>query len=119
MSNQSIALNAANDIFIGPDGNLAFVTGVDAVKQDCACALKAQLGEMIYNTTAGMPTFDDIWQSQNFVKWEAAAITTLNAIAGVTQVVSFTISVLADAFSYVAVIQTVYSRATISGTIGA
>lgn len=118
--NQSIALNANNDIFIGSDGNLAFVTGVDAVQQDCETALKAQLGEMIFNTNAGMPTFNDIWQSKNFIKWEAAARATLANINGVVRVVSFIMTVANDAFSYVATIQTVYSSSitTVNGTLG-
>lgn len=120
MSNLSIATNANNDIYIGPDGNLAMVTGVTAVQQDCEHALKAQLGEMIYSPAKGMPTFDDVWQSRNFIRWEAAARATLANINGVVKVVSFNVTVSADTFSYVAQIETVYSQqlAKVTGTIG-
>lgn len=120
MSNLSIGTNANNDIYLGSDGNLVMVTGVTAVQQDCEHALKAQLNEMIYNPTGGMPTFLDVWQSKNFIRWEAAARATLAGINGVVKVASFTITVSADTFSYVAQIQTVYSPQLvgISGTIG-
>lgn len=118
--NLSIALNAINDIFVGADGNLAFVSGVDAVKQDCACALKAQRGEMLFNTDEGMPTFDDVWLSHNFIKWEAVGRATLAGINGVVRVISFSTSVAGDVFKYTAVIETIYSSqlATVSGTLG-
>ena len=120
MSNLSFGVNANNDIFLGSDGNLALVTGVTAVEQDCQHAIQAQLGEMIFNPTGGMPTFDDVWQAKNFIKWEAVARATLAAISGVFRVVSFTVAVNASNFTYVAIIQTVYSPflSTISGTVG-
>lgn len=120
MANLSIALNATNDIFVGPDGNLAMVSDIDAVEQDCLTAMKSQLGEMQYNLPLGLPYFDDIWQSQNFVKWEGAARAMLANINGVVSVRSFDITINADNFNYKATIETVYSQTllTITDTIG-
>jgi hypothetical protein len=120
MTNQSISTNGNNDIYLGANGNLVVATGVTAVQQDCEHALKAQLGEMIYNPRGGMPTFYDVWQSQNFIRWNAVARATLANISGVFKVVSLSISVNDGTFSYVAQIQTTYSSALvgISGTIG-
>lgn len=118
--NLSIGLNAKNDIYRGADGNLAMVTGVTAVEQDCACAMKSQKGEILFDRADGMPTFDDIWQSQKFIKWEAAGRAMLLAINGVVAVKSFVIAVNKDTFSYVATIETIYSPtlSTISGIVG-
>lgn len=113
----SIALNANNDIYIGPDGNLAFVTGVNAVQQDCVCAMQAQLGEMFLEPTSGMPNFDDVWQQKNIPKWTAIGRATLVSVPGVTKVESFIVTQNGNQLNYVATIQTEYSPqlATVSG----
>lgn len=121
MTNISIALNANNDIYIGPDGNLAFVNGVEAVQQDCLCAMRAQRGEMFLQLQDGMPNFDDVWLSKNIPKWTAAGRATLMSVPGVAKVQSFTVSINGDTLNYIAVIQTTYSPqlATVAGTFGA
>lgn len=109
MSNLSIAVDANNDIYLDSSGNLAMVTGVAAVQQDCESAMKAQYGEMFLQPQDGLPTLADVWQSQNFIKWEAAARATLSAVPGVVSVASFVMDTLEDQFGYAAQIQTIYS----------
>lgn len=120
MTNISIALNSNNDIYIGPDGNLAFVTGVDAVQQDCLCAMRAQKGEMFLEPTNGMPNFDDAWLTKNIPKWTAAGRATLMSVPGVAKVQSFNVTQNGDNLNYIATIQTLYSPQliTVAGTLG-
>lgn len=120
MSNLSIGLNSSNDIYVGEDGNLVMVSNIDAVEQDCLCAMKAQFGEMFLQPTSGLPTLQDVWQSQNFIKWIAVGRSTLAGVPGVTKVISFNVSPNGDVLNYTAVIQTVYSNflLTISETLG-
>jgi hypothetical protein len=116
MTNISFALNENNDMYLGPDGNLVMVTGVDAVQQDCECAMRAQYGEMIFQPLDGLPNLTDVWIARNFAKWEAAARRALMRVPGVTQVVSLIYDIVPDgeggySFSYAAQIQTIYSNA--------
>jgi hypothetical protein len=85
------------------------ITGVTALAQDCACALKAQYGEMFLQPTDGMPTLSDVWLTRNYIKWRAAGIATLSAINGVVRVVSFVITTSGTILTYSANILTVYS----------
>lgn len=118
--NLTIQTDANNDMFIDGTGNIAMATGVLALQQTCEHAMKAQLGEMFLVPLQGLPTLSDVWRDQNFIKFEATARKTLTAIDGVIRVVSFTMSVSADVFTYVTQILTVYSLTllTISDSIG-
>lgn len=109
MSNLSIATNDDNDIYLDSSGNLAMVMDEDAVKQDCEHAMKAQLGEMFIQPTSGMPTREDVFSNNAFIKWEVIGRRTLANIAGVQRVKSFTVTIAGDQFFYVAEIITVYS----------
>lgn len=111
--NLSIATNSNNDIYVDENGNLAMVTGVDAVKQDCEHAMKAQFGEMFLQPLQGLPNLADVWRTQNFIKWEGVARATLAAINGVVRVVSFVIQPNGDTLNYTAQILTIYSATLI------
>ena len=58
---QCLAINSNNDIYRGSNGNIVLLSGQSAVQTACATATKAQLGEMVYATTTGMPTFQAVW----------------------------------------------------------
>ena len=118
-ANISIGLNANNDIYIGSDGNLVMVTGITAVEQDCQHAMQAQFGEMFLQPLDGLPTLADVWQSQNFVKWEAVARSTLAGVPGVVRVVSFNLQPQGDTLVYATQILTTYSSTllTVSGVL--
>lgn len=119
MTNASIGTNANNDIYVDSSGNITIVTDVDAVKQDCEHALKAQFGEMFLTPIAGMPTLQDVWRNQNLIKWEAVARATLQNINGVVRVVSFVMSLQGDSFVYTTQILSIYSSTllTITGVL--
>lgn len=120
MGNLSIGTNVDNDIYLGPDGNLVMVNGIEALKQDCEHAMKAQRGEMFLQPTDGLPTFDDVWLSKNFLRWQAVAQDTLLAINGIVRIEDFTTSVQGENFVYEVQLLTVYSPTllTIAGTLG-
>lgn len=106
--NITFGTNEFRDIYLGADGNLVILTGYDALAQDCVSALSAQLGEMVLQPTAGMPTLDTVWQYRNFPAFEAAARKILTSISGVVRVVSFNFQQQGQNFFYVAVIKTIY-----------
>lgn len=106
----SIATNANNDIYLDANGNLAMVTGLDAVVQDCEHVMKAQLGEMPLALDEGVPTLTTIWASWKPAQFEAYARAMLLSVPGVVAVTAFTLTRAAGVASYVAEIQTIYSE---------
>jgi hypothetical protein len=119
IANISFALNSASDLYIGLDGNLAVVTGVDAVQQDCICAMSAQLGEIIYEPSSGMPYLTTVWLQTNLVQFEAAARATLLSVPGVTKVASFSATIVQvqntsggfdNVLNYAATLNTTYDQ---------
>ncbi|CAH0447781.1 hypothetical protein LMG10661_03854 [Ralstonia syzygii subsp. syzygii] len=115
---KSLATNQRNDLFIGPDGNLAVVGDIDAVMQDCQHAMQAQLGEMVLATDRGMPTMDVVWHNTNLVQFEAYARQTLRAVGGVVDVTTFDVAIVDGALRYSATIQTVFGTADLTNHHG-
>jgi len=117
MTNLTIAA-PGNRITLNSLGSIVLLTGEAALSQSCLQYMQGLLGEMLFQPNDGLPYFQDIWLSQNFAKWEAAARATLMSVAGVTRIISLTYSVTADVFSYVAIIQTIYSPTlTVTDTV--
>jgi hypothetical protein len=48
------------DLTVDAIGNIATVDGPAAMEQNVACAAKTFLGELYYNTSAGVPYFRDV-----------------------------------------------------------
>lgn len=112
------AVNADNDLFIGPDGNLAIVNALPATLQACEHAVKAQLGEMVLAIDQGIPTLETVWNgTPNFPQFEAALRRAILAVSGVAGIVSLNVSQLADQLIYRAVILTVYGTGEVTGSI--
>jgi hypothetical protein len=44
------------------NGDFVFVTGIEAVKQDCAMTLRTWLGESVFNRNAGVPWIQIIFE---------------------------------------------------------
>lgn len=107
-----------NDLFIGKDGNLSIVTGLDAVLIACKQASQAQLGEMVLAINKGIPTFQTVWADAGTVaQFEAALRTTLLAVAGVTEVPAIDITIANNALRYTAEIKSIYGSGTIEGIV--
>jgi hypothetical protein len=48
------------DLFLDNAGNIAVISGPEAVAQDVACALKTFLGEVYFDITLGIPYFEQV-----------------------------------------------------------
>ena len=81
----SIATDENNDIYLDEFGNLATVTGIEAVAQVCRNTVLTTYGELTYN------------------------------VEGVTRVKSFNYSVSGGTLSYTAEIVTAYGEMTLNG----
>lgn len=112
---RTLAVDQSNDIYVGPDGNIAQATGLTAVLQACAEAAKAQLGEMIYAVDQGLPNFDALWNgSPNLRQYEAYLRANLLTVPDVIGIESVTIAQAGNAVVYTVVIQTIYGNGTLS-----
>ena len=78
----SFALSPATwDLTLDSTGNLALLTGPNALAQDVACAISTFLGEMYYDTTQGIP-----WLSQVFGQQFSPSLVSSLIVAQVLQV---------------------------------
>jgi hypothetical protein len=112
----TLAANSNNDIFIGGDGSLSVVSGLDAVTQACKQAAQAQLGEMVLSTDQGVPTFQTIWNgSPNIPQFVAYLRRTLMTVPDVIEVTALAAVVSDGVLSYTATIKTNYGEAAING----
>lgn len=114
---QMIETNEKNDIFLNEGGNISMISGIDAVKQACEHAAKAQLGEMIYSSNKGIPNFQTIWRGgePNIPQFDSALRSALLSVEGVIRINSLDISVSQNQLKYTAVINTIYGQVVSDG----
>lgn len=112
---KSLAINSVNDIMLGIDGNLAKVSDLAAVGQNCVTAMQAQLGEMVYDTNRGVPTYIYVFSQYSPSQFEVAARVTLLNVDGVLSVDEFTVQRLGDRVAYTALIATTFGSTNING----
>lgn len=113
---QTLTTNAANDIFLAPNGNLSISTGIEGVLQACATAAKMQLGEAVLATKEGVPNFETIWIGvPNYAIWESFLRRVLLKVEGVTEVVSLVIAREGNLMTYTATIKTAFGQGVING----
>lgn len=112
----TIAVNQSNDIYRGTDGNLTFVSGLEAVLQLCEHAMKTRLGEVELDSDEGIPYFDVVFVgAPNLIQFEAASRKTLLAVDGVVEIIDFKMSLVDNTLTYLADIKTVYGQGSIGG----
>lgn len=110
------AVDANNDLYLGPDGNIARASALAAVTQAAQQAAQTQLGEMIYATDEGVPYFGTVWQGKpNRAQFEAFLRRTLLRVVDVLEVQSLSTSVQNNALTYRAVIRTTFGTGLING----
>jgi hypothetical protein len=111
---RSLALTADRRLFIDNLGNIATVSSLAAVLQNCETAMRAQLGEMYYNADQGVPTRATVWDNYNPLQFMAAGRVTLQNVQGVQRVISFDVDRIGDLLTYTATIQTIYGPGVVT-----
>lgn len=108
---------AYNDIYLTPDGNISLSYNVEAVLQECSQAAKILLGELIFNTTVGIPYQQAVWIGvPNIQQFIAVLRQTLLSIPEVNEVISIvTGSSQTGTLTYSAIISTIYGNGAING----
>lgn len=114
---QTFAVNSNNDLYIGKDGNLAIVTGLEAVLQNCAHVAQAILGSCVLQTNYGVPYFQLVFNGvPKIQQFQAALRQAFLGVDGVIDVISLTTTNEKDILTYQAVISTIYGNASLNGT---
>ena len=107
--------NSSNDLFIGADGNLAIITGIDTIVQQCEEIMETLRGELIYDKTRGIDYQSTLWDgAPDLVRFERQARNQLLTVETVTQVRNFETTITNDILSYRAIIDTTLGTGTIS-----
>lgn len=114
----TFGLNNQNDIYLGADGNLVLLSGIEAIAAACETISKAQLGEMVLTTTQGIPNFQTVWVGvPNLGLWQSYLRSSLQNVDGVLQVNDLTLNVNNGVLSYVAIIKTSFGITQVTNSI--
>lgn len=109
----TVAEDANRDMFLGADGNVAFLSAAPCIAQLTKSRIEAQRGEMIYAMDQGMPTRATAWDTFNPKQFEAAARSIILATPDVTNIESFDMTKQEDVLNYSATIKTIYGTVTV------
>lgn len=111
-----LAVNANNDLFIGPDGSLALARNLEAVEQAAQQAAASQLGEMVLAVDRGVPNFAVTWNgAPRLGQFEAYLRRAIMAVDGVLEVQELRTSRAGNVLSYRATIRTIYGQGVLNG----
>lgn len=112
----TLGTNENNDIYLGLDGNIVVLSGLQAVLGACATAAKSILGEQVLSINAGLPDFQTIWVGvPNTAIFKSYLRRALTNIPGVDEVGEISVTVQNNVLSYTATIQTEFGQGTING----
>lgn len=106
---QSLGVDASNDVYLSADGNIALLSGVEAVRDACKTVAQAQLGEMVFATKNGLPTMQTIWiGTPKVALYESYLRTALESVEGVVAVKELKYTLDGGVFAYTATLETIY-----------
>lgn len=112
----TIAVDTNNDLFIGSDGNLAFVRDVEAVSQNSVHYGKTLRNEMLQEYDLGIPFFMVAFgPNVTLPQFEAATKQRILQTPGVIGIKSFEVVQVDDVLKYTATIETIYGLSVING----
>ncbi|OWK36889.1 hypothetical protein [Fimbriiglobus ruber] len=113
---QTFGTNLSGDIYLGADGNLAVLSGIQAIAGACVTACRTQLGECVLQTGVGLPNFQTVWVGvPDYALWQSYLQNTLLAVEGVTAVQSVNLTALDNVLRFTAEIQTIYGSTVVNG----
>lgn len=91
---QTMGVDASNDIYTGPNGNVVILQAQAAVQAACNSTSKARLLEEVLAQTSGLPFFQSVFNGvPKLAVFENALQNALMAVDGVIAVTNITSSV--------------------------
>lgn len=117
--NNNIPGIAFNDLYLDDDNNISVSFDIQAVLEGCAQAAQTLLGELVLNTTAGIPYFQTLWVGvPNVQQFNAALRNAFLGVPNVVEVVSLiTTPQINNVLTYSAVIRTTFGSTGFTGVI--
>ena len=113
---QTLAVNANNDLYLNPQGNIAVVYALQATLQACMHAARTILGEMVLQTDRCIPYFQNVFVGvPNIQQFQAALRVAWLQVADVVEVSSLTTQQVGNTLTYEATIITDYGTGAING----
>lgn len=115
---QCIALNSNNDIYVDVSGNLAMAKDLEAVITSVSCETKTNYGEVVLDTTKGVPYFTTIFVAHPDIDlWKSYMEQAILQVPKVLSIEYFKTFIDYDnsLLKYVAVINTEYGEGEING----
>lgn len=104
-----------NDIYADKSGNIAIISGAEALAQTLSHISQSQRNEMIYATNRGIPYRDTVFQSKDFLLFEAAMRSEFMKHPEVTGIASFVISQDGEDVTYEAQVNSIYGLVRVNG----
>ncbi|MEB5921430.1 hypothetical protein [Franconibacter daqui] len=115
---KTLATNDLSDIFRGPDGNIAMVSGSAALRQTCEHVSRTRLIELPYAQSRGIPFFDiALGMAPDAGLYDLYLRRALLTVPGVTGVGAINVSVEGGELHYTAEITTIYGTENASGNL--
>lgn len=114
--NNNLPNVAYDDIYLDSKGNISISYDQQATLEACAQAAQTVLGEIIFDTTQGIPFFQTIWNGvPNVSQYTAALRVAFLNVPNVVEVVSLITTQINNDFQYTAIIRTAFGTGGISG----
>ena len=114
---RTIGVNANNDIYRGPDGNLVVLTGLDAYGQGVAQAMRTQRNSVPLDLQYGVDTLSYIWNAYKPAQFIAQARALLGSYPDTVAVQSFDLERLDGVASYTSNLESIYGATVVSATL--
>lgn len=111
---RTIGCTAANDFYLDKSNNIAILTNLAAIEQNCVSALLSLRGNMIYAQDQGIDYQKIVWDLYQPKLFEAQARARLKGVTGVTSVTSFEQLLYQNTLYFQATIKTPYGPGTVT-----
>ena len=111
----TLAVNTDNSIYVDSTGNLAVISGKEALAQTLAQISRTRRGEMVYNVQDGVPFMETVFQIRDPLQFEAAMRAEFMKHPEVTGVLSFDMTQEGNEVKYSAQVDSIYGTVEVNG----
>jgi len=111
----TLAVDGNNSIYLDSSGNLAILSGAEALAQTLGQMSKTRRAEMLYAIDRGIPYADTIFLTKDVLMFEAAMRNEFLSHPEVTGVNSFTVNIDGEVLTYSAEINSIYGKVSVNG----
>lgn len=113
---QTLGINNDNDIYLNDSGNIALLSGIEAVADACRTISRAQLGEMVLTASQGIPNFQTVWIGvPNLRLWQSYLKNAIINVDGVQEIKNLEYETKENVLSYIITIKTTFGITQING----